>query len=127
MTRFKTDAGEQVVATRDAEGRLWIDVRPASGPTRRYGPLDASPASGGRAPGQALEAVDVVVARTAGKVTRLHVEAGASVTQGQALLVMELMKMEVEVSAPRDGVLAAVSVSPGDVVARGAVMLRYET
>ena len=59
-----------------------------------------------------------------GKVTQVLVENGQSVKAGQALLVIEAMKMENELRAPADGVIAQVVVQPGHTVEAGAVLLR---
>jgi len=131
MTRFRTESGERVVTTRDEHGQLWLDVRGQQGETRRYGPITHEREEGRagsvarvRAPNAATG--DSVHARTAGQVARVHVAAGEQVTVGALLLVMELMKMEVELRAPRDGRVAEVHVAAGDVVARGALLLRLE-
>jgi propionyl-CoA carboxylase alpha chain len=54
-----------------------------------------------------------------GSVVRVAAEVGASVVAGQALVVLEAMKMEHTVAAPVDGVLTALHVSPGDQVESG--------
>ena len=131
MTRFRTESGERVVATRDEHGQLWLDVSGVAGETRRYGPLAPAPdeargLSLGRARASSSESSDTLHARTAGQVARVSVSVGDAVTAGALLLVMELMKMEVELRAPRDGRVAELHVGPGAVVARGAPLLRLE-
>ena len=59
-----------------------------------------------------------------GKVVSMLVKAGDKVTQGQALAVMEAMKMEHTLAAPRDGEVAELLYAPGDPVAEGAELLR---
>ncbi len=59
-----------------------------------------------------------------GKVIAFLVAAGDSVTQGQALAVMEAMKMEHTLHAPRDGVVAELLYAVGDQVAEGGELLR---
>jgi acetyl/propionyl-CoA carboxylase alpha subunit len=54
-----------------------------------------------------------------GSVVRVAAEVGATVTAGQALVVLEAMKMEHTVAAPLDGVLTALHVGPGDQVESG--------
>jgi 3-methylcrotonyl-CoA carboxylase alpha subunit len=49
------------------------------------------------------------------------------VRRGQALAVMEAMKMEHTISAPADGVVAELPYAVGDQVAEGAELLRLET
>jgi pyruvate carboxylase subunit B len=58
-----------------------------------------------------------------GRVLRVLVEAGASVTQGQALIVVEAMKMENELKAPGAGTVGRVHVAAGDRVEKGAVLV----
>ena len=52
-----------------------------------------------------------------GTVVRVAVEPGADVSTGQAVLVLEAMKMQHTVSAPHDGVVAEIAVAAGDVLA----------
>ena len=54
-----------------------------------------------------------------GSVVRVAAQLGAAVTAGQALVVLEAMKMEHTVAAPLDGVLTALHVGPGDQVESG--------
>ncbi len=61
-----------------------------------------------------------------GTVLKVLAEAGASVQAGQTLVVMESMKMELSVAAPRDGRVALVPVAPGQLVDAGVVLVRLE-
>jgi biotin carboxyl carrier protein len=61
-----------------------------------------------------------------GKVVKLLVAKGATVTRGQGLVVVEAMKMENELGAPRDGVVKEISVSEGQPVDGGALLLTLE-
>ncbi len=54
-----------------------------------------------------------------GKVVRTLVGAGDTVETGQALLVVEAMKMQNEVKSPKAGVVRSLHVSQGDSVAAG--------
>jgi 3-methylcrotonyl-CoA carboxylase alpha subunit/geranyl-CoA carboxylase alpha subunit len=60
-----------------------------------------------------------------GKVVALHVAPGQAVTQGQPLLVLESMKLEHGLAAPRDAVVEAVLVQPGQQATPGQVLLRF--
>ena len=58
-----------------------------------------------------------------GKVVSFQVKAGDTVSRGQALAVMEAMKMEHTIAAPADGVVAEILYAPGDQVLEGAELL----
>ncbi|WP_288254235.1 acetyl/propionyl/methylcrotonyl-CoA carboxylase subunit alpha [uncultured Hydrogenophaga sp.] len=58
-----------------------------------------------------------------GKVVSFAVKAGDAVKKGQALAVMEAMKMEHTIAAPADGTVAELLYAPGDQVAEGAELL----
>ena len=51
---------------------------------------------------------------TAGNMWKVMVEAGKSVSKGEVLFIMEVMKMEVPHEAPCDGVISAVNISEGE-------------
>jgi 3-methylcrotonyl-CoA carboxylase alpha subunit len=59
-----------------------------------------------------------------GKVVSFSVKAGDKVTKGQALAVMEAMKMEHTIAAPADGTVAELLYAPGDQVMDGAELLK---
>jgi propionyl-CoA carboxylase alpha chain len=61
-----------------------------------------------------------------GTVVRVTVEPGAEVVAGQAVLVLEAMKMQHTVAAPYDGVVAQVEVRQGQQVAAGDVLVVVE-
>jgi propionyl-CoA carboxylase alpha chain len=57
-----------------------------------------------------------------GSVLRVEVEPGDRVAKGQAVLVLEAMKMEHQIAAPADGVVSGVHVEKGQQVEAGAVL-----
>ncbi|WP_431275111.1 acetyl-CoA carboxylase biotin carboxylase subunit [Variovorax ureilyticus] len=59
-----------------------------------------------------------------GKVVSFAVKAGDKVSRGQALAVMEAMKMEHTIAAPADGTVEELLFAPGDQVTEGAELLR---
>lgn len=61
-----------------------------------------------------------------GKVTAISVAPGDSVSSGQALLVLEAMKMEHTIRAPDDGIVATLPFAVGDQVAEGAALITFE-
>jgi acetyl/propionyl-CoA carboxylase alpha subunit len=74
----------------------------------------------------ALEAGDAIVAPMPGKVLQLRAKAGDALDAGQVVLVLEAMKMEHALAAPRAGVLQDVNVAAGAQVAQGDVLARLE-
>jgi propionyl-CoA carboxylase alpha chain len=93
-----------------------VDVDSASGWTAyvlepRFAEPDAGHAAGS------------LVAPMPGSVVRVLVEAGADVTVGQPLVVLEAMKMEHTVAAPTTGTIAEVRVQPGQQVVAGTVLV----
>jgi propionyl-CoA carboxylase alpha chain len=67
-----------------------------------------------------------LVAPMPGTVVRVVVKAGEHVEQGQAMLVLEAMKMQHTVTAPASGVVAEIDVEPGAQVAAGALLAVVE-
>jgi 3-methylcrotonyl-CoA carboxylase alpha subunit len=61
-----------------------------------------------------------------GKVIAVKVAAGDTVVKGDELLVVEAMKMENAVRAPRDGRVKSVSARVGDMVSPGVVLVELE-
>lgn len=60
-----------------------------------------------------------VPAPLAGNIFKVLISPGQSVVEGQKVMILEAMKMETDVSAPRAGVVQQVSVKEGDNVALG--------
>jgi glutaconyl-CoA decarboxylase len=58
-----------------------------------------------------------------GKVLKVAVSAGASVKNGDLVLVLEAMKMENEIFSPADGVVKEIRSREGDTVNSGDVMM----
>lgn len=58
-----------------------------------------------------------------GRIVKLLVEVGDTVEQGQAVIIVEAMKMENEVEAAGDGVVSAIHVAAGDTVDSGAILV----
>jgi 3-methylcrotonyl-CoA carboxylase alpha subunit len=58
-----------------------------------------------------------------GKVAQVLAKPGSRVKRGQALMVLEAMKMEHTIAAPADGVIERVNFAPGDLVDEGAELI----
>jgi acetyl-CoA carboxylase biotin carboxyl carrier protein len=67
-----------------------------------------------------------VKSQISGTVWQVLVEVGQEVSEDEDLLILESMKMEIPVTAPRDGKVAEILVEPNQPVQEGAVLLRLE-
>ena len=67
-----------------------------------------------------------ILAPMPGKIVRVQTEAGAAVEKGAGIVVVEAMKMQNEMKAPRAGVVVSINVKPGDTVNAGDVLAVVE-
>ena len=67
-----------------------------------------------------------IVASLPGAVHKILVSAGDHVKKGQAIVVLEAMKMEIEVKAPKDGIIGSIEVSKGQSIASNQVVARFK-
>ena len=79
-------------------------------------PAAAAPKASGAAGGVKIEA------GAAGKVFKIEANVGQAVKAGEAVVILEAMKMEIPVVAPQDGTVASIDVSVGDAVEAGALL-----
>ena len=96
----------------DAERQRWIDSGQA-----HFEVEEVSPELGEDAPlGAGQHGID---SHIAGNLWQVQVEAGSTVKAGDVLVILESMKMEIPLTAPRDGVVREVRVQPGSPVRAG--------
>ncbi|MBB2494778.1 urea carboxylase [Aquipseudomonas ullengensis] len=116
---FLTEEAEGIDAFRtqqraafDAERQRWI----ASGQAH-YESEEVAPELGDDAPlGAGQHSID---SHIAGNLWQVQVEEGSTVKAGDVLVILESMKMEIPLLAPRDGVVREVRVQPGSPVRAG--------
>jgi 3-methylcrotonyl-CoA carboxylase alpha subunit len=108
--RFRARADAHSVFVHDGEHRFRFERVPAF-----HFEADAAGSTANR-----------VVAPMPGRIVLFKVAAGDRVTAGQELGVMEAMKMELALKAPRAGVVAGVQAKAGDFVEADAVLIRLE-
>jgi biotin carboxyl carrier protein len=81
---------------------------------------DEPPSAGALGPGGSL------AAPMPGTVLRVAVHEGEHVSEGQMLVLLEAMKMELSVTAPAAGVISAVLVRDGELVSRGQALVELD-
>ena len=91
---------------------------PAAAAPRKAAPVAAAPKA---APAGGAGSIKIE-AGAAGKVFKLEKAAGDAVKKGEAVLILEIMKMETPVVAPQDGTVASIKVAVGDSVESGALL-----
>ncbi|WP_031480601.1 biotin/lipoyl-containing protein [Maridesulfovibrio frigidus] len=89
-----------------------------NGKSFNIGAGDGTPAAAGSA-APAGGATEPIAAPMPGLIIRLAVQPGTAVQEGQTLLIMEAMKMEMEVKAHVAGTVASIEVAGGDQVKQG--------
>lgn len=112
--RLVTDAGSSEAIVARAGNHLWVHL---DGRAYELVWQDAVAHHAGEAGGPAA---DGARAPMPGAVISVSVAAGDAVTAGDTLMVIESMKLETAIKAPRDGIVAVVHVAPGDVFDRDA-------
>lgn len=90
---------------------------PAAAPKAAPAPAPAAPAAPKAGAGKIQ-----VKAGAAGKVYQIPTTVGQSVQPGDAVVIIEAMKMEIPVVAPEAGTIASIDVQVGDAVEAGAVL-----
>lgn len=97
---------------------------PAAAPAATAAP--AAPAAPAAAPAPAPVALsdgEPVNAPMPGNILRIDVKEGDKVKAGQTLLILEAMKMENEIAAPKDGTVVQIATSKGAVVETGTPLI----
>lgn len=95
-------------------------ARPAAAP--KAAPAAApAPAAPKAAPAGGAGSIEVK-AGAAGKVFKIEANVGQAVKKGDAVVIIEAMKMEIPVVAPEDGTVASIDVAVGDAIDSGAVL-----
>ena len=93
---------------------------PVAAPRKAAAPAAAPKAA---APAASAGAGSIKIeAGAAGKVFKIEATPGTAVKAGDPVLVLEIMKMETPVVAPKDGTVASIEVAVGDSVESGALL-----
>lgn len=82
----------------------------------------AAPAAAPKKAASAGAGAVKIEAGAAGKVFKIEKQVGAAVKKGDAVVIVEAMKMEIPMVAPQDGTVASIDCAVGDAVEAGAVL-----
>ena len=93
---------------------------PVAAPKRAAAPV-AAPVAAPKAASTGAGSIKIE-AGAAGKVFKLEKKVGDKVEKGDAVLILEAMKMEIPVVAPEAGTVASIDVAVGDAVESGALL-----
>ena len=130
--KFKINGKDYAVAIGEADGKmLTVNVNGADYQVE----LEKAPASAGNVPAPASAPAGVpapaapstnagagekVNSPLPGVILEVSVTVGQAVKSGQKVVVLEAMKMENEIPAPKDGTVTAIHVQKGDSILEGA-------
>jgi acetyl/propionyl-CoA carboxylase alpha subunit len=145
LTSFTIDDGEPVIADATLSGvpgliSMMIDGRPFRAYVTREGRdfrvtvgdrtfLIASAGGGKRgrsSVGGATDLPGTITAPLAGVLVERRVAVGDTIEEGQAVLVVEAMKMQNEIQTPHAGTVTAIHFEAGARVEKGAILLEYD-
>lgn len=105
--------------TVEENGQGAAPAAPRKAPTAPIAPKAAPAAPAPAAGGTGSIKIE---AGAAGKVFKVEAAAGAQVKAGDTVVVLEIMKMETPVVAPKNGTIASINVSEGQSVEAGALL-----
>lgn len=98
-----------------AEGNVDIQVTAVNGESASVAPVAAVPAAP-KVDGTAVNAM------LAGNVWKVVASVGATVKEGDVLVILESMKMEIDIVSPKAGVVKSINVAPNDKVSDGQLV-----
>ena len=112
------------VYTVEVEGKAFVVKVSEGGDITNIVPT-ADPATASPQPTRAVDSADAepVKAPMAGNILKVEVSEGQQVAEGDVLLILEAMKMETQLCAPKAGKVQSLNVKQGDVVAVDQVLM----
>ena len=110
-----------VTVEENGQGAAPVAPRKAPAMPKATAPV-AAPAPATPAPAAGGQGSIKIEAGAAGKVFKIESKPGAQVKLGDTVLVLEIMKMETPVVAPKDGVIASIDVNEGQSVEAGELL-----
>ena len=94
----------------------------AAAPVKTAAPAPKKAAAPAPAANAGAQGSVQIVSPMPGKILGIKAKAGDAVKKGQAVIILEAMKMENEIVAPQDGTLASINVNEGASVEAGTVL-----
>ena len=120
---LQVDQKEVTVLVEKIQNVLWIKMNDEIWSV----PVADLSSEGQRRKKSATASPDIILAPMPGKVTKVFVKVGDSVEVGQALLVMEAMKMEYTLKSDLKTKVEKVNIQLNDQVQLGSVLIKLET
>ena len=123
--QVNTDKGPQIY-TVNVDGQSFVVEVSAGGDISNIAPTSAAPVasvSAQAAPAPAGEVKCTMSAPLSGNIFKVLVSNGQAVKTGDVIIILEAMKMETEIRAPQDGIIANLAVKQGDSVTVGSALL----
>ena len=124
VTIGETEGKMLSVNVNGADYQVELENAPAAAPAApAAAPAASTPAPAAAAPAAPKApagAGEKVNSPLPGVIVEVSVKEGQTVTSGQKVAVLEAMKMENEISAPKDGTITAINVNKGDSILEGA-------
>jgi len=112
--RYVVSLLPEEAAPRVSPPRSAAQTRPAAAMPQASSPVTSTPRVS--APEAAINSTGALPAPMSGVIKEIKVGPGHTVEEGQVVLIMEAMKMDIDVPSPVAGIVAEVSVKPGDTV-----------
>ena len=121
----KTDAGDEIY-TVDVDGQSYTVTVTEGGDVSGIAAIGGAPETAqtnAAASAPTKSGGEVVKAPLAGNVINIPVSAGQQVKAGDTVLILEAMKMETNIAAPKDGQITSIDVREGDSITVGDALL----
>ena len=117
-----TDSGDEIY-TVEVEGQQYTVTVNDGGDISGLAPVGAAVSTGGEQATEVPSGGEPVIAPLAGNVIKITVSTGQQVAEGDTIVILEAMKMETNVSAPKGGVISSINVREGDKISVGDNLL----
>ncbi|MGK0292327.1 MAG: oxaloacetate decarboxylase alpha subunit [Porticoccaceae bacterium] len=117
-----TDAGNEIYTVM-IEGQSFTVSVSDGGDITGLSPVDSTELGTSQSADQPVTGGEPIPSPLAGNILDVLVKSGQSVEKDEALIILEAMKMETRISAPKDGTVTNISVSKGDKVNVGDVLV----